>query len=82
MRQSGHIVAQTLAALVEMVRPGVTTRDLDVLAFRTLTKLGATPSFKGYRGFPASLCASINDEVVHGIPDKKTRAQRWRYHQP
>jgi len=71
MRQAGHIVAQTLEALAEMVRPGVTTRDLDTLAFRTLTKLGATPSFKGYRGFPASLCASINDEVVHGIPDKK-----------
>ncbi len=71
MRQAGHIVAQTLAELSQSVRPGTTTRDLDTLAFRTLTKLGATPSFKGYRGFPASLCASINDEVVHGIPDKK-----------
>jgi methionyl aminopeptidase len=71
MRQAGRIAAETLAVLASSVRPGMTTRDLDVLAFRTLTKKGATPSFKGYRGFPASLCASINDEVVHGIPDKR-----------
>jgi methionyl aminopeptidase len=71
MRQAGRIVAETLAVLAESVRPGITTRELDELTFRTITKQGATPSFKGYRGYPASLCASINDEVVHGIPDKR-----------
>jgi methionyl aminopeptidase len=71
MRLAGHMVAETLAALAQAVRPGVTTRELDAIAYRTLTKQGATPSFKGYRGFPASLCASINDEVVHGIPGKR-----------
>src|SRR4030042_6702957 len=68
MRQAGRIVAETLALLAERVRPGVTTRELDALTQRTITKQGATPSFKGYRGYPASLCVSINDEVVHGIP--------------
>ena len=71
MREAGHIVAETLAVLAESVRPGVTTRELDQATFRTITKQGATPSFKGYRGYPASLCASVNDEVVHGIPDKR-----------
>jgi methionyl aminopeptidase len=71
MHQAGRIVAETLALLAENVRPGITTRELDELTFRTITKQGATPSFKGYRGYPASLCASINDEVVHGIPDKR-----------
>lgn len=71
MRQAGRIVAETLAVLSEYVRPGVATRELDTRAYRTITKQGATPSFKGYRGFPASLCVSINEEVVHGIPDKR-----------
>jgi len=71
MRQAGRIVAQTLAVLSDAVRPGITTRELDDLTYRTITKQGASPSFKGYRGYPASLCASINDEVVHGIPDKR-----------
>jgi methionyl aminopeptidase len=71
MRQSGHMVAETLAVLADKVQAGITTRELDDLTYRTLTKLGATPSFKGYRGYPASLCASINDEVVHGIPGKR-----------
>ena len=71
MRQAGRMTAVTLAVLVDAVRPGITTRELDDLAFRTLTKQGASPSFKGYRGYPASLCASINDEVVHGIPDRR-----------
>src|SRR5512136_1278425 len=71
MRQAGHIVAETLAVLADSVRPGITTRELDELTFRTITKQGATPSFKNYRGYPASLCASINDEVVHGIPDRR-----------
>jgi methionyl aminopeptidase len=71
MRQAGHMVAETLAVLADNVRPGVTTRELDELTYRTLTKQGAIPSFKGYRGYPASLCASINEEVVHGIPSKR-----------
>src|SRR5512135_3688861 len=71
MHEAGRIVAETLAVLSEAVRPGVTTRELDELTFKTITKYGATPSFKGYRGYPASLCASINDEVVHGIPGKR-----------
>jgi len=71
MRQSGHIVAETIAVLSESVRPGITTQELDQIAFRTITKQGATPSFKGYRGFPASICASVNEEVVHGIPGKQ-----------
>jgi methionyl aminopeptidase len=71
MRQAGHIVAETLATLSDAVRPGITTRELDNLTYQTITKQGATPSFKGYRGYPASLCASINDEVVHGIPGKR-----------
>lgn len=71
MRQAGRITAETLAVVSESVRPGITTRELDVITYRTITKQGATPSFKGYRGYPASLCASINEEVVHGIPDKR-----------
>src|SRR5690242_5506963 len=68
MRQSGRIVAETLALLREHVRPGVTTGELDRLAYEHITKRGAVPSFKGYQGYPASICASVNDEIVHGIP--------------
>jgi methionyl aminopeptidase len=71
MRQAGRIVALTLAALAERIRPGMATLELDRLAEQMLTQEGAIPSFKGYRGFPASLCVSINDEVVHGIPGKR-----------
>jgi methionyl aminopeptidase len=68
MREAGRIVALAHAVLRENVRPGVTTAKLDALAYETATKHGAKPSFLGYRGFPASLCVSINEEVVHGIP--------------
>jgi methionyl aminopeptidase len=68
MREAGRIVAVTLASLQERIKPGVTTGELDALAYETVTNLGAVPSFLGYRGFPASLCVSINEEVVHGIP--------------
>jgi methionyl aminopeptidase len=71
MRQAGRITAETLAAVAASVRPGITTGELDEITCRTITKQGATPSFKGYRGYPASLCASINEEVVHGIPGKR-----------
>lgn len=70
MRQAGRIVALTLAALREAVRPGVSTAELDALAEAMASRHGAIPSFKGYNGFPAALCASINEEVVHGIPSR------------
>ncbi|MBI2954208.1 MAG: type I methionyl aminopeptidase [Chloroflexi bacterium] len=68
MREAGRIVAETLALLTSKVKPGVTTAELDTLAYDHCIRQGAIPSFKGYNGYPASLCASINDEVVHGIP--------------
>ena len=68
MRTAGQIVALTMANVVAAVRPGITTGELDAIAEEAIGAAGATPSFKGYRGFPASLCTSINAEVVHGIP--------------
>ncbi len=68
MREAGLVVAHALAAMREAVAPGVTTKDLDDIAERTIRAAGATPSFLGYRGFPATICASVNEEVVHGIP--------------
>jgi methionyl aminopeptidase len=74
MRRAGLVVARALAALRAAVRPGVTTAELDALAEDTIRSAGATPSFLGYQGFPASICASVNDEVVHGIPgDRQLR---------
>lgn len=72
MRQAGRIVAETLIALEGAVKPGITTGELDELAERQIRQAGATPSFKGYRGFPGTICASVNDEVVHGIPGRRT----------
>ncbi|MFC2035468.1 type I methionyl aminopeptidase [Chloroflexota bacterium] len=71
MRQAGRIVATILEVLKLKVRPGIKTEELDVVAAGELERLGARPSFKGYRGFPANLCVSVNDEVVHGIPGKR-----------
>jgi len=71
MRQAGRIVATVLEVLKSQVRPGMKTEELDVIAARELERLGAKPSFKGYRGFPANLCVSVNDEIVHGIPGKR-----------
>jgi methionyl aminopeptidase len=68
MRQAGRIVATVLAELKSQVKPGMKTRILDEIAQRETGKLGAVPSFKGYHGYPASVCVSINDEIVHGIP--------------
>lgn len=68
MRQAGQIVGQTLSLLREAIRPGITTAQLDALAKRNIESNSAHPAFLGYRGFPASICASINEEVVHGIP--------------
>jgi methionyl aminopeptidase len=71
MRAAGLVVAQTLEALRSAVAPGVTTADLDAIAERHIREAGATPSFKGYHGFPATICASVNDEIVHGIPGSR-----------
>jgi methionyl aminopeptidase len=68
LRGANQLVARVLAALEAAVAPGVTTADLDRLAERLVRDAGAEPAFKGYRGYPATLCASINQEVVHGIP--------------
>jgi len=68
MQAAGQLVAQVLAELEASVEPGVTTADLDRLAERLVRDGGAEPAFKGYRGFPATLCASVNDVVIHGIP--------------
>ena len=71
MRQAGRIVATILGVLSEQVRPGMKTKELDIIAARELERLGARSSFKGYRGFPANLCVSVNDEIVHGIPGER-----------
>jgi methionyl aminopeptidase len=71
MRQAGAIVARGLALLEEMVKPGISTADLDAAFENHVRKSEAVPTFKGYRGFPASICASLNEEVVHGIPSPK-----------
>ena len=71
MRRAGAVVSATLKALREAVRPGIRTRDLDVVANREIRKHGAVPTFKGYRGFPACVCTSINEEIVHGIPGNR-----------
>jgi methionyl aminopeptidase len=68
MRGAGLVVARTLELLREAVVPGVSTRALDALAETSIRDHGAIPSFLGYHGYPASICASVNDEVVHGIP--------------
>lgn len=68
MRAAGRIVAETFARLEAALRPGITTGELDAIAEEVIRGAGATPSFKGYRGFPGSICASPNDVIVHGIP--------------
>ncbi len=73
MREAGRIVCEILDELEKMVAPGVTTWELDQFAEDLIYKKGAKPAFKGYLGFPCSLCASVNHEVVHGIPSKKRK---------
>jgi len=68
MARAGRVVAETLALLGEHVRPGVTTGELDAIADEFIRSQGGSPTFKGYRGYPASICTSPNDMVVHGIP--------------
>jgi len=71
MQAAGAIAAQVMAEIKQAVRPGVTTADLDRLAERRIKALGGRPAFKGLYGFPASICASLNHEVVHGVPGKR-----------
>lgn len=72
MRKAGKLVAQTHELLKKRIRPGITTQELDRIAEEYILKQGAKPAFKGYNGFPGSICASINEEVVHGIPSGRT----------
>jgi methionyl aminopeptidase len=72
IRKSGRIVAEALARLTKLVEPGITTLDLDRLAEEYILKRGAKPAFKGYRGYPSSLCASVNEQVVHALPSERT----------
>ena len=71
MREAGLVVARTLRAVSGAVGPGVTTAELDALAEREIRGAGAIPSFKGYHGYPATICTSVNDEIVHGIPSRQ-----------
>ena len=68
MRAASALVADVLAELAAMVAPGVSTQDLDAAAERLVRDAGAQPAFKGYRGYPATICASVNEQVIHGIP--------------
>jgi methionyl aminopeptidase len=75
VRLSSQIVASVLAELSRQVKPGITTKELNDMAEKSARAQGAIPAFKGYRGFPASLCVSINDQIVHGIPDGRKLKQ-------
>jgi methionyl aminopeptidase len=68
MREAGRLVGEVLTELAALVAPGVTTSELDEVAERRIRRAGAIPAFKGYHGYPATICASINEEVIHGIP--------------
>lgn len=70
MRRAGRIVAEVFELMREKIRPGITTGELDMLAERLIRKRGAVPLFKGYNGFPGTLCMSVNEQVIHGIPGK------------
>ena len=71
MRKAGHIVAKTIQLLRGKIRPGISTKELDDIARDSIISLGGVPAFKDYKGFPANICTSINEEVVHGIPSEK-----------
>ena len=73
MRAAGLVVAGTLGTLAQAIEPGITTGELDRIAEREIRAAGATPSFKGYQGYPATICTSVNDEVVHAIPTQHRR---------
>ena len=71
MRRAGKIVGDVIDLLKAAVAPGMTTKDLDKIAYKEITRQGAKPTFMGYHGFPASICTSVNEEIVHGIPSKR-----------
>ena len=73
MREAGHILADVVERLRASVKPGLTTLEIDEDVESFITSRGAKPAFKGYRGFPATVCVSINEEVVHGIPSSQRR---------
>jgi len=73
MRAAGLVVARTLSTLSAAVRPGISTAELDAIAEEQIRGAGAVPSFKGYHGYPATICASVNNEIVHGIPSPDRR---------
>ena len=79
MREAGRVAAAVLQALQREIKPGITTGSLDKIAEDMIRKAGGEPLFKGYHNFPASICTSINNEVVHGIPGLR-RLQGGRYH--
>ena len=76
MKKSSKIVATVLKEINDVIEPGMSTMDLDFIAEKMIRDLGAVPSFKGYHGFPSSICSSINNEVVHGIPNKNKIIQK------
>jgi methionyl aminopeptidase len=71
MRQAGRVLAEVIQIITSQVRTGIKTRELDDIAAREIVLRGARPSFKGYRGYPSSICVSVNDEIVHGIPGER-----------
>ena len=71
MRAAGRITGETLNLLEKEIKPGITTKELDKIAEEYIRAQGAVPSFKGLYGYPASICASVNDEIIHGIPGKR-----------
>jgi methionyl aminopeptidase len=73
MREAGLVVAHALQAAAAAVQPGISTAELDAIADRVIREAGAIPSFKGYQGFPATICTSVDDQIVHGIPSRDTR---------
>lgn len=73
LRQAGKLAGEVLAALAVLVEPGITTLEIDNEAEKLIRNAGAVPTFKGYRGYPASVCCSVNEEVVHGIPSKNKK---------
>src|SRR5260221_8879125 len=73
MREAGLVVSHTLDVLTDAIEPGISTADLDAIAAREIRAAGAVPSFKGYHGYPATICTSVNDQIVHGIPSPSTR---------
>ena len=75
MRAAGRILAEVKALLRRLVRPGVSTKEIDAEVEALILARGATPAFKGYRGYPATVCTSINEEVVHGIPSPKRKVK-------